>query len=415
MIQIKEITTKKDLKLFAAYPIVLYKDCPYYVPSLRSDELNTFNPEKNYSLKNCDIKGFLAFKDGELVGRIAGLINYADNKITGKKHIRFSRFECIDDIEVFKALIGAVEKFGKDKGMEIIHGPWGFNDTDREGMLTYGFNERSTYATNYYYPYFSEYMPKLGFEDESKWVERRFTIPDEPYERIIKVVEKLKDKLHVTDVAETMSAKEIIKTYGDKMFETLNDAYKDLDGYVPIDGKARENVLKQFGTIANTRYVSFLVDKNDNVAAFGIVLPSICKPLIKHKGKLFPTGFIGVLQSIKKPRELEMALIGVKHEYKNTGINSIIIARIMKNVIDDGIERIESNPMLETNYNIQQQWKFAENEIVKRRQTYKKEIGSLIPYASNIIKSRKSNKSKRKRKSALKKAISKKSKKSRAG
>ena len=156
MIQIKEVTTKKDLKLFATYPLVLYKDCPYYVPSLRSDEMNTFNPEKNFSLKHCDCKGYLAYKDGELVGRIAGLISYSDNKITGKKNIRFSRFECIDDIEVFKALIGAVEKFGKDKGMEIIHGPWGFNDTDREGMLTYGFNERSTYATNYYYPYFSE-------------------------------------------------------------------------------------------------------------------------------------------------------------------------------------------------------------------------------------------------------------------
>ncbi len=414
MIQIKEVTTKKDLKLFATYPLVLYKDCPYYVPSLRSDEMNTFNPEKNFYLKNCDCKGFLAYKDGELVGRIAGLISYSDNKITGKKNIRFSRFECIDDIEVFKALIGAVEKFGKDKGMEIIHGPWGFNDTDREGMLTYGFNERSTYATNYYYPYFSEYMPKLGFEDESKWVERRFTIPDEPYERILKVVEKLKDKLQVTDVAETMSAKEIIKKYGNKMFETLNDAYKDLDGYVPIDGKARENVLKQFGTIANTRYVSFLIDKNDDVAAFGIVLPSICKPLIKHKGKLFPTGFIGVLQSIKKPRELEMALIGVKHEYKNTGINSIIIARIMKNVIDDGIERIESNPMLETNYNIQQQWKFAENEIVKKRQTYKKEIGSLIPYASNIIKNRKTKKKKSKGKPGIKKISSEKSKRSKA-
>ena len=382
MITIKEVSTKKDLKLFATYPLVLYKDCPYYVPSLRSDEMNTFNRDKNFSLKNCDCKGFLAYRDGELVGRIAGLINYKDNKITGKKYIRFSRFECVDDIEVFKALLGAVEKYGKEKGMEIIHGPWGFNDTDREGMLTYGFNERSTYATNYYYPYFSAHMPVLGFEDESKWLERRFTIPNEPYERILKVVEKLKNKLQVTDVAETMSVKEILKHYGDKMFETLNDAYKDLDGYVPIEGRSRENVLKQFATIVNTRYISFLVDKNGEVAAFGIVLPSICKPLIKHKGKLFPTGFIGVLQSIKKPRELEMALIGVKHEYKNTGINSILIARIMKNVIDDGIERIESNPMLETNYNIQQQWKFAENEIIKKRQTYKKEIGSLIPFAT---------------------------------
>ena len=378
MVEIKEVKTKKQMALFAEYPVKLYKDCPYYVPSLRSDEVNTFNPKKNFNLKDNECKAFLCYKDGELVGRIAGLINRTDNRLTGKNYVRFSRFECIDDIEVFKALLGAVEKFGKDYGMDIIHGPWGFNDTDREGMLTYGFNERATYSTNYYYPYFCERMVELGFEDESKWLERKFTIPNEPYERVIKVAEKIKQKLKVVDVAETMPLKQIIKNYGVKLFNTLNESYAHLDGYVPIEGKAIDNVLSQFATIVNTRYISVLVDEDDDVAAFAIVLPSICKPLIKNKGKLFPTGFIGVLTAIKKPKELEMALIGVKHKYKNTGINSILMSRVMKNIIDDGIEHIESNPMLETNFNIQQQWKFAENEVVKKRQTYRKKIGSLI-------------------------------------
>ena len=382
MIEIREVKTKKEIKQFATYPLKLYKNCPFYVPSLRSDEMNTFNAKKNYSLSKNLIKGFLAFKNGELVGRIAGLINYEDNKLTGKKLVRFSRFECINDIEVFKALLGAVEKFGSDNGMEIIHGPWGFNDTDREGMLTYGFQERSTYATNYYFPYFYENMQKLGFLDESKWLERRFTIPKEPYDRITKIAEKLKNRLKVRDVAETMSVKKILKYYGDGFFDTLNEAYAHLDGYVPVEGDARQNVLSQFATIINRRYISFLVDEKEQVAAFAIVLPSICKPLIKHKGKLFPTGFIGVLNAIRKPKELEMALIAVKKEYKNTGINSILMDRIMRNIIKDGILSIESNPMLETNLNIQQQWKFAENEVVKKRQTYQKPIGSLIE--SNI-------------------------------
>lgn len=374
MIEIKEVLTKKDLKLFAKFPVELYKDCPYYVPSLRGDEISTFNPKKNFSLKGNECKGFLCYKDGELVGRIAGLINRKDNELTGKKFIRFSRFECIDDIEVFKALLGAVEKFGKEHGMELIHGPWGFNDTDREGMLTYGFEEKSTYATNYYYPYFYQNMEKLGFEAESKWVEFRFDIPTESDERIDKLAKRLKEKYKLKDVAETMSVRQILAKYGDKMFDTLNEAYGHLDGYVPVVGKARKNVLSQFGTIVNPRYISFLVDENEEVAGFGIVLPSIADPLIKHRGRLFPTGFIGVLKSKFKPKQLEMALIGVKHSYKNTGINSIIISRILKNIIDDGIELIESNPMLETNLNIQNQWKFVDNKVVKRRQTYIKEI-----------------------------------------
>lgn len=375
MVEIKEVKSMRDLKKFAKYPVKLYKDCPYYVPSLYGDELATFNPKKNFNLKGNECKGFLCYKDGKLVGRIAGLINRKDNELTGKKYIRFSRIDCIDDKEVFNALINAVEEFGKAYGMDTIHGPWGFNDTDREGMLTEGFDKRSTYATNYYYPYFADRMREMGFNDESKWVEKSFTVPDEPYERIISICEKLKKRLNVFEAFDKYSVKKVVKLYGKEFFETMNDAYGHLDGYVPIEGGAQKNVLKQFATIINPRYSSILIDKNGKVVAFGIVLPSIADALIKNRGRLFPTGFIGVLKSIKHPKELEMALIGVKSEYKNTGINSILISRIMKNIIDDKIERVESNVMLETNYNIQNQWKFAEGEIIKRRQTFVKKIG----------------------------------------
>lgn len=384
MIEIKEVKTKKDVKLFATYPLKLYKGCPYYVPSLRSDEMNTFNPKKNFSLKECDAKGFLCYKDGELAGRIAGIINRTDNELTGKKYIRFSRLECIDDSEVFKALLGAVEDFGKEHGMEIIHGPWGFNDTDREGMLTYGFDRVATYVTNYSYPYFCERMKELGFDDESKWLEKEFVIPDKPYERMLDVAKKVEEKIEVKDVALTMPLKDIVKQYGAKLFDTYNKAYAPLDGFVPVDELTEKNVLKTFATVLNKRYISILVDKNDEVAAFGVVIPSLVKPLAKHRGKLFPTGFIGILSSIKKPEALEMALIGVRPEYKNTGINAVVIAHIMNHVIEDGIKRIESNPMLETNYSIQQQWKFADCEVVKKRQTYQKPIGSLLEYSENI-------------------------------
>jgi len=370
------LETKKDLKVFTHYPLELYKDCPYYVPSLVGDEMGIFDPKKNFSLVNNECCAFLAYKDGELVGRIAGLINTADNEISKQKAIRFSRFDCIDDLEVFKALLGAVEDFGRERGMDLIHGPWGFNDTDREGMLTFGFDEKSTYATAYYYPYFAENMRKLGFEDGSKWLERRFDIPDAVPEKIVRVAELVRKKVKVKEIADKMTVRQILKKYGDKMFETYNEAYGHLDGYVPVEGEARKNVLSQFATIVNTRYISFLIDENDDVAAFGIVLPSICDTLIKTRGRLFPTGFIGVLKSIKKPKELEMALIAVKKEYKNKGLNALIIERVLGNIIADGIINLESNPMLETNYSIQNQWNFVDNSVVKMRQTFKKRIES---------------------------------------
>ena len=140
MIEIKEVKSAKDIKAFATFPVKLYKDCPYYVPSIRSDEMTTFDKEKNTGLIGNEIKGFLAYQDGKLVGRIAGILNENENKNATEKMVRFSRIECIDDVEVFRALLGAVERYGKENGAEIIHGPWGFNDQDREGMLTFGFD-----------------------------------------------------------------------------------------------------------------------------------------------------------------------------------------------------------------------------------------------------------------------------------
>ena len=262
MITIKEVKTKKEKKLFAKFPLKLYKNCPYYVPSITTDEINNFNPKKNASLKSCDYKGFLCYKDGELVGRIAGIINHKDNELSGVKSIRFSRFECIDDIEVFKKLLSVVAEYGKENGLEVLHGPWGFNDQDREGMLTFGFDQRSTYATNYYYPYFHKNMEKLGFEDESKWLEFNFKIPTEVDERLQRISEKVIEKYKVREIADSMSVKEIVARYGSKFFETVNEAYGHLDGYVPLDKEMQEDVLSQFAVILNMRYVSILSKKS---------------------------------------------------------------------------------------------------------------------------------------------------------
>ncbi len=374
MIQIVEVTTKKQLKTFASLPIKLYKDCPYYVPSMRDDEMSIMNPKKNFNLGHCDCKCFLAYKDGKAVGRIAGIINKKANEIYNHKYIRFARLAAIDDIEVFRALLNAVENYGKSQGLNKIHGPWGFNDTDRDGMLTYGFDKRSTYSTEYSYPYYMEKMVELGFRDESKWIERDFVIPTEPYEKIERIAEKLKKRYKLIDVTETMTINQIVKKYGDDFFKAYNQAYSVLDEYVPIEGDAQKSVLNQFATVINTRYASILVNEDDQVVGFGLTIPSLSEALIKSKGKLLPFGFIGVLKSIKKPKELEMVLIGVRDEYKNSGINSICMSKIMNNVIKDGIKKIESNPMLETNLSIQANWNFAENTVIKMRQTYYKEI-----------------------------------------
>ena len=375
MIEIKQVSSKKQLKAFARFAVdVLYRDCKLYVPSLYADELSVLNPKKNFSLEHCEVRCFLAYKDGKIAGRIAGIVQNKYNEISRRKCIRFSRFDCIDDAEVAKALLAAVEAFGKEKGMDTMHGPWGFNDQDREGLLTYGFDRRATYVTNYNYEYYEKLVKDNGFTDESEWLEYDFTVPEEVDERISRISERIKEKLGVRDLAESMSMKKMVKEYGYEAIEMTNAAYASLDCYVPVEGREVENIFQQFVTIINPRYFSLLFNRDDEVVGMGVILPSVANALIKSRGRLFPFGIFRLLHAISRPDELEMALIAVRPDYQKLGVNSLMIARIMKNIIEDGIHKIESNPELVSNVAVQSQWTSLERRVIKRRKTFVKQI-----------------------------------------
>jgi hypothetical protein len=170
MVTIKKVETKKELKQFIRFNYELYKDNAYSVPDLYEDMLNTFS-EKNPAMDFCEAVYFLAYKDGKLVGRVAGIINKKANATWNLKNVRFGWIDFVDDEEVSEALLKAVEEWGRAKGMDTIQGPLGFTDMDAEGMLIEGFEELSTMATIYNYPYYQHHVERLGFEKDADWVE----------------------------------------------------------------------------------------------------------------------------------------------------------------------------------------------------------------------------------------------------
>jgi len=374
MVEIIEVKTKKQVKEFAKFPLKLYKNSEYYVPSFYSDEVNILNPKKNFLLEDSDCKCFLAYKDGKLAGRVAGIIQHTSNKLQNEKSIRFSRFEVINDSEVAKKLFESVETFGKEKGMTLCHGPWGFNDQDREGLLVYGFDKRSTYATNFNYDYYEQLVKENGYEEECEWFEYKFHIPTQTDARFLKIAQRVKDTSELREIADDYKISKLIKLYGEKIFKTVNECYMSLDGYVPVEGKTMQNVINQFAMIVNPKFLSVIVDKNDDVVGFGVALADICGALQKSKGKLLPFGFIRLLKAIKKPKGLELALIAVTPEYQKRGVNAMVLSKIMTNIINEGIQNVESNPELSTNTAVQSQWNSIEKDLIKRRKAFKKSI-----------------------------------------
>ena len=373
MVKIVEAVTSAQMRAFARYPLELYKDCDYYVPCFTSDEKNIKNPKKNYAAEGCEVKCFLAEKNGKIVGRIAGVIVSESNRKFGEKKIRFSRFDFNGDEDVAEALLNKVAEFGKKRGMTVIHGPWGFNDTDREGMLTSGFDRPATYATNYNYEYYADVVRKLGFKKESEWVE--FAIyPGTLDPKIYKAADFVQKRYGFVELNDKYPIKRIIREYGDLFFDCYNEAYKDLDCYVELKGKVKQNVITQFATVINQDYFSCILDpKTGKIAAFGVVIPAIGKIIKKHNGNLLASA-IPLLKAKKKPDALELTLIGVAPEYRNSGVNAMIITRIHRNIMKNGIKNVVCNPMLTTNAGILTQWKWVEHEEIKRRATFEKEI-----------------------------------------
>lgn len=373
MIEIKKVTTKKDQKLFVDFPTKLYENCPQYVHPLRMDELNNFNPKKNVSYEDCDTACFLAFEDGRVVGRIAGIIQKLYNKKVNEKRVRFSRFDCTNNQRVANALFAAVEKWAKEKGMEIFHGPLGFNDLDREGLLIEGFDELATFEEQYNYPYYQTLIENYGFEKEKDWLEFKIFPPKKIDERFSRLSDAVL-KRYKLKLADTTHKNKFINHYKKQIFEVLDEAYGSLHGVVPFTDKLREQIISQFKLFINKDFIVVLVDETDRVVAFGFAIPSLSNVIQQSKGRITIPTLFKVLKCVKKPKVADFALVGVRNEYQGKGLTAVVLKHIIEVANKYNLEYCETNLNLEDNLKIQQTWKNFDHEQHKRRRCFVKKI-----------------------------------------
>lgn len=371
MIRVVECKSRRDMKKFVTFPLKLYKKCPYYVPSIYGDEMNITNPKKNLSYGSSEAKCFLAYNNNVVVGRICAIINHNANKLNNEKAVRFSRIDMIDDIEVTKALLEAVKDFGRNKGMEIIQGPWGFDDADREGMLTMGYEEYSSYACAYSYPYYVKHLEELGYLKESEWVEYRVD-KNSIDPRYDKVTEMLKNRGY-RDLCDTMKASKIVKKYSKSFFECYNKSYAELDNFAPVDDRQIKAMIDTFAVLINGRYFSVIVNKEDKVVAFCVGIPYIGGVLKKHNGHLI-SSVPGILKQKRKPSKIELVLIGVDPEYRNTGVHAMGVSRFAKHFKEDAIKDVFFDPTLTTNAKMLNSFAGFDRSLRCARQTFRKGI-----------------------------------------
>ena len=375
MIEVKEVTTKKEQKQFLNFALDLYKGNPYFVPPLYSDEKKMFRKDYVYN-ESCDWTAFLAFEDGKPVGRIQCIIQKDSNAKNGEKRCRFSRFDVIDKLEVSRALLEKAEAWALEKGMDTVVGPLNFSDLEREGLLVDGFEEPATFEENYNFSYYKDHLEGLGYVKEIDWTASRLYGPEsqETMDELEKLVAFIfrRYKLHY---GTAKNGPDLLRKYSKGIFDLIDTSYEGLYGTVPFTEAMRKLVLDNFAIVINPQHTAVILDENEKIVCFGLSFPGLASALVGTRGKYTPLTLIKLLYAIKRPEIIDLCLVGVDPEYLNRGVSGALSLAIMKMLRDNPrLKWADTNLNLEDNYAILNQWRRFQREECKRYRAYVKTL-----------------------------------------
>lgn len=371
-IKIEEVTTHKQLDTFIKFPFSIYKGNPYWTPPLLMDEKNTLDWKKNPAFEVAKARYWLAYKDGKVAGRIAGIYNPKSNEKWGQRNVRFGWVDFIDDREVSKALFDTVENWTRELGLEAVHGPLGFTDLDPEGMLIEGFDELSTLALIYNHPYYPKHLEEMGYVKDTDWLEYELQVPNPPHEKITKAAELILKRFNLHQLE--IKKKKDLLNYTRELFDLIDSEYSHLYGTVPLSDKQKQAYIDQYFGFVSLDLVPVILDENNKMVAFAIVMPSLSRALQKSQGKIFPFGWYHLLKALKTNTLGDLYLIAVRSDYRGKGINAAIMHSVNVALNKHGITRVETNANLEDNINVQAQWKYFEHRQHKRRRCFIKHL-----------------------------------------
>ena len=374
MVSIIEVTTRAQLRQFVDYPNILYKDVPQFVPATFDDDMSDWNKKKNPAFAYCEARCWLAMRNGEIVGRIGAILSHKANEKWHTKRMRFTQVDFIDDQQVANALFTTVERWAREKGCDEVHGPLGFTDLDREGMLVEGFDRRSCFFTYYNHPYYIDHLTRLGYVKDVDWVENLIQVPTD--EKIIQRWQRLSEfvakrcNLHVFKPKTRLDYLGLIPWF----FQLVNTCYAPLYGTVELGERQIRKYSAKFAPLINPNTTCFVMDEQNRLVAFGVGAPSLAAALQKNRGRLMPTGWMDVLKAFRKNDTVDLLLIAVHPDYQKKGVNAVILSKAMKGCHKLGIKQAETGPMLELNDKVQSQWKDFQTEQHKRRRCFIKEL-----------------------------------------
>lgn len=372
MPQIREVKSGSDLAVYIHLPAIINRNYPAFVPPLWRDEFHFHNSSKNRKLDNCDVIRFLAFLNGEVAGRIMGIIHHSWNETHNTSTARFYQPEFIDDNRISEALVQAVSNWAKEKGMNLLIGSFGLSDKDPQGLQIEGFHLEPVISSVSQQPYIALHFEKMGFRKFKDCVSYVIPVPDQIpvvynaiYHRII--------TRNGFRLLEFKSRKEL-KPFFKPVMKLMNSAYSQIYGFVPLTEIDIQELATQYLNVLDPRLIKIVLDNKGIPVSFVISMANISAGFRKAKGKLFPVGWFYLLQAMRSSTQLDLLLGAVDTRHRGKGLNVMMGVALMESARRLGMKTMDSHLILEENILMRAELEKLGGKISKRYRIFQKEI-----------------------------------------
>ncbi len=373
MITIVPVETKSQRAKFIDFPHDLYANDPNYVPELFLAQDDLLNPKKHPFYQHSTAQPFLAYQDGEIVGRVLAIYNTNHNAFNQVNEGQFGFFDCINDQEVANKLLETAEEWVKNKGANNIVGPINLSTNDTLGLLVEGFDRPPMVMMPYNFPYYMDLISKAGFdkkEDLRAYLVNKSTAS----QRSVLLLEKLEARLQRSGIILRQINLKDFKNEAEKIKVVYNKAWDKNLGFVPMTDAEFFYIAKDLKMLVDPKYC-IIAQKGDEIIGFALGIPNLNEILINIKrGRLLPTGIFKLLFGKKNIKSVRVLMLGVLENYRKLGIEACLYGRIIKNALPSGIVEAECSWMLDHNYLMNHAIEQINADFYKRYRLYEKAI-----------------------------------------
>ncbi len=372
-VEVREVATAADFSQFLYLPEKIHRDHANWVHPIYLDDRDYFNPKKNKSFAYCDTIRLLAWRNGKAVGRVMGIIHHPYNQLHGEKDVRFSWLETWNDPEVYAALIGFLEAWGREKGMTQIVGPLGFSDKDPQGFLTEGFDEPVVLASNCNFPYMVELTEAYGFEVRTRLVVYKIPVPEVLPPIIARVEERFRQRDSGLQVLEFATRRKV-RPYIHKVLQLVNLTFTEIYGFWPYREDEMDDFANRFLYLIDPRYIKVIVNREDEAVAFIVGMDHIGEGIRKARGRLLPFGWIHLLLAARRSRQLNLMLGAIHPDYQGRGLDMLMGARMLESAQKTGKTVMDSHLELESNTKVRAEMERMGGKVYKRFTIFSKAL-----------------------------------------